>query len=200
MALTCITRACILTTLSIYVFAGHDIFQKRKQLRSLSVASSAEFALENPFVSYKTTEIQVTSELANIGGAAPDDSSQRLLGLTPRSRVTSNQGYEQYSITIERGATQMLPTPRAQSFHTAKNSVALEANAAAWGYTKCALLFFVSLLITWVRDFCFRSLYDCTLFSVHLGPFIHLHMPSVLVLFGAQLALHYSFQSDAVWL
>ena len=117
------------------------------------MASSAEPALENPFMSYRTTEIQVTSELANIGGTATDESSQRLLGLTPHGRVVSNQGYEQYSITIERGATQMLPTPRTYSFHTGKNSVALEANAAAWGYTKCALLFFVSLLITWVRAF-----------------------------------------------
>ena len=26
----------------------------------------------------------------------------------------------------------------------------MEANTAAWGYTKCAILFFVSLLVTWV--------------------------------------------------
>ena len=31
-----------------------------------------------------------------------------------------------------------------------RNRAALEANRAAWAYTKVALLFFVSLLITWV--------------------------------------------------
>lgn len=30
------------------------------------------------------------------------------------------------------------------------NRAAIEANAAAWGYTKVALSFFVSLLVTWV--------------------------------------------------
>ena len=30
------------------------------------------------------------------------------------------------------------------------NRAALEANTAAWGYTKCAILFFISLLVTWV--------------------------------------------------
>lgn len=31
-----------------------------------------------------------------------------------------------------------------------KSNAAMEANKAAWGYTKVALLFFVSLLVTWV--------------------------------------------------
>lgn len=33
-----------------------------------------------------------------------------------------------------------------------RNRIAIEANSAAWGYTKVALLFFVSLLVTWVSE------------------------------------------------
>ena len=115
------------------------------------MASSADsIVVENPFTSFKTTEIHITSELANIGGTVPDDSSQLSLKLTPHGRALSAQGYEQYSITIERGQNKMPPTPTSQGFQINKSNVAMEANAAAWGYTKCALLFFVSLLITWV--------------------------------------------------
>lgn len=39
------------------------------------------------------------------------------------------------------------------SIQRRKNNAALEANRAAWGYTKVALLFFVSLLVTWVSIF-----------------------------------------------
>ena len=48
-------------------------------------------------------------------------------------------------------------TPRPSAPHTSivtmqgrKNRAAMEANSAVWGYTKVALLFFVSLLVTWV--------------------------------------------------
>ena len=41
------------------------------------------------------------------------------------------------------------PPPTPTTTHRQRTS-ALEANTAAWGYTKCCILFFLSMLITWV--------------------------------------------------
>lgn len=71
----------------------------------------------------------------------------------------SGKGYDQYSVTI--GSAPMSPsseapppnTPRAHSTIAQRNHRAtMEANRAAFGYTKVALLFFVSLLVTWVSS------------------------------------------------
>lgn len=70
-----------------------------------------------------------------------------------------DKGYDQYSVTI--GSAPMSPrpeapppmTPRAHSTIAQRNNrAAMEANRAAFGYTKVALLFFVSLLVTWVNS------------------------------------------------
>lgn len=78
------------------------------------------------------------------------------------ARSPSARGYDQYSVTI--GSTPMSPTMEMSSITVVKSggggvekvknnrSRANDANAAAWGYTKVALLFFVSLLITWVSQ------------------------------------------------
>lgn len=131
------------------MWAGRAIFIKRKQLRSFN-NNPALMMVENPFTSFKTTEIHVTSELASPPTPSDTDVSDKL---NPKSNVTSNRGYEQYSIKIERGplAQGPPPTPGAQAAVQRNNRTALEANTAAWGYTKCALMFFVSLMITWVR-------------------------------------------------
>ena len=75
-------------------------------------------------------------------------------------RSPSARGYDQYSVTI--GSTPMSPTMemspvtvvKSGGVEKRKNSrnQANDANAAAWGYTKVALLFFVSLLVTWVSQ------------------------------------------------
>ncbi len=97
------------------------------------------------------------------------------------SRVRSPQGYEPYSVTIEScsspsprppligpksptigmPATQMHPEKRnstttgyAQKIFRRGNPT-IDANKAAWGYTQCAFLFFIALVITWVS--CRRS-------------------------------------------
>ena len=66
-------------------------------------------------------------------------------------------GYDQYTVTI--GSAPMSPRsearppmrPRVHStIGQQNNRAAMEANRAAFGYTKVALLFFVSLLVTWV--------------------------------------------------
>jgi len=105
--------------------------------------------VENPFTSFKTTEIHVTSEPAGLPTSSNTNVSDKL---DPKCRVMSSRGYEQYSIKIERGPISQgpPPTPGTQAAVQRLNRTAMEANTAAWGYTKCALMFFVSLMITWV--------------------------------------------------
>ena len=69
----------------------------------------------------------------------------------------NDKSYDQYSVTIDSapmGPRSEVPpsvTPRVHStIGQQSNRAAMEANRAAFGYTKVALLFFVSLLVTWV--------------------------------------------------
>ena len=138
-------RVSILATFSIYVMAGREIFQKRQQLRAFNKPGGSEVSIiENPFTSYKTTEVHITSEpnprqqahlSASLGQGY--DAERDLLDVT----------YVPYSITIERGLKRP-SSPVTQSLQRRQHNVALEANTAAWGYLKCAMLFFISLLIT----------------------------------------------------
>ena len=76
------------------------------------------------------------------------------------SRSPSGRGYDQYSVTI--GSTPLSPSMEMPPVTLVKSggvekgkysrNPANDANAAAWGYTKVALLFFVSLLVTWVSQ------------------------------------------------
>lgn len=145
-------RFCIITSFAIYIMAGKFIFDKRNQLRSFSHGPTDQTVMvENPFTSYKTTEVRITSELANLSNP---NSSQASIKLDPTDKSLSAAGYQQYTVTIERGPMspkiQMPLRSGTERIRDLQHNVALEANTAAWGYTKCALLFFVSLLITWV--------------------------------------------------
>ncbi|KAK3178722.1 hypothetical protein OEA41_000859 [Lepraria neglecta] len=159
-------RCCILISFTIYLAAGREIFAKRQQLRGFSNPSRpALIEVENPFTSFKKTEIYVTTELATMTSPNirdvffPIDESDKSKGLP--SRRPSNGGYDQYSVTIS-SAPPMSPTFQAPPTppkglvtvqlrnNNNKNKAANDANAAAFGYTKVALLFFVSLLVTWV--------------------------------------------------
>ena len=70
---------------------------------------------------------------------------------------SSGKTYEQYSVNIASPPVAGRPSmpPMAQNMMSPqgrKKRAAMEANRAAWGYTKVALLFFVSLLVTWVSS------------------------------------------------
>ena len=135
---------------------------KRKQLRSFKTTSlPVPVVVDNPFNSFKTTDIIVTTELATLDTGETQHSVQ----LDPNSKVLPTQGYEPYTVKIERGlgAHNVPPTPTTQYIVQRQSNAALDANNAAWGYTKCALLFFASLLITWVRNLFFSCTRYCFL-------------------------------------
>jgi len=146
-------RICIVIAFTIYVAAGRAIFHKRKQLRTFQGYSSAveEAVLQAPCESHPTNKVHISREVTVSGEVI---SPPYLASRNSSSPVIKPfNSYEQYSVFVGRGLVrlsmeQRQPQPRipASPHHTA----ALAANAAAWGYTKCAILFFVSLTITWV--------------------------------------------------
>jgi len=130
--------------------AGREIFHKRRDLRVFNTVEDEES------LNYKTTHVDVTSELGvlPLGNIADCFDPTR-----PGRRVpdeSPGKNFERYTVSIAsppRGARPAPPKqlPSTQSLQGRKNRAAMEANKAAWGYTKVALLFFVSLLVTWVR-------------------------------------------------
>ncbi|KAI1133851.1 family A G protein-coupled receptor-like protein [Hypoxylon sp. FL0543] len=151
----------ILVTMFIYLRTGGEIYKKRKQLREFGASSSAHdpesLAMDDPY-SVKTTEVTVTSESAE---------SSNGIDLAPLGRYAPRPK-PAYSVTIsadnnsnsrpQQGATTLPaqsivpPTPstaRAQA-KSQKRRANYEANNAAWSYSKCALLFFTALLVTWI--------------------------------------------------
>lgn len=137
---------CIIASFAIYIMAGREIFKKRHQLRAFSNPS------DDHNYAYKTTDYQVTSDfeslpLKNISEAFISPADRK----SSNPRDPSHVSYPKYNVKIS-------AAPRPSILHHTsieykqqkKNRAALEANRAAFGYTKVASLFFVSLLVTWV--------------------------------------------------
>ncbi|MCJ1469555.1 hypothetical protein MMC07_008189 [Pseudocyphellaria aurata] len=135
--------------------AGREIFRNRKQLRAFNNTCDYPLDIENPFNGYKTTEVNITSEAFP---ASHEDLVTRTVDTKVAGKTPSGRGYDRYTVTIGSAPlgpeTTMPQTPSGATMFYRKNKAAMEANTAAWGYTKCALLFFVSLLITWVSRVC----------------------------------------------
>lgn len=149
--LTNVYRICIFVAFSLYIMSGREIFRKRAELRALRQPSRV--SVEEPFSGSKTTEVSVTSELAGFRNLEPPVNCFDNANAT-HNATTSPRGYEQYSTTIDSSPPSIAvdPSPRisSQSASASKRyNTALEANTAAWRYTKVALLFFVSLCVTW---------------------------------------------------
>ncbi|KAL8733882.1 MAG: hypothetical protein Q9166_001870 [cf. Caloplaca sp. 2 TL-2023] len=143
---------CIAVAFSLYVISGREIFRKREELRAFRQPSCG--SVEDAFSAYKTTEINVTSELAGFPNPkAPAncfDAHDSHLHPT-----VSSKDYEPYSTTINSSppSTDFDPSPRHSSHGASaikRYKAAMEDNTAAWHYTKVALLFFTSLCVTWI--------------------------------------------------
>ncbi|OBT47495.1 hypothetical protein VE00_03261 [Pseudogymnoascus sp. WSF 3629] len=123
----------LLATMTIYVFIGRVVYANRKRLRELSRSTSATgepFSNPKPEpLASKTTEVHITtSELPSKLNNRPFDNNG-LVKIAP------------YAVEIESSRIHLLKEQgQAHSI----------ANRAAWAYLKCAMLFFVALLITWV--------------------------------------------------
>ena len=144
------TRICISVAFSIYLMAGREIFIKRRELRAFSQQPLHKEEVENPFTSFKTTEVHITSELVPLPPERPSDT---VCKSQAGNGMFQDRGYDRYTVTIASNPRATRPTtPSGELLALRHHKVAMEANSAAWGYTKIAVLFFISLLITWVRQ------------------------------------------------
>jgi hypothetical protein len=134
----------------------------------------------DPFQSVKTTEVFVTSEsieasppdsidLRDLGRQGPQrpqpavpsrgnysvtvSSSQPNLQNQTRYSYTEKslpgQDERKYSVSNAPIASHMRNSERSNLYPTRRYAV-MEANNAAWGYTKVAVLFFVAMMVTWI--------------------------------------------------
>ncbi|KAI1336123.1 hypothetical protein F5Y15DRAFT_212625 [Xylariaceae sp. FL0016] len=152
----------ILVTFFIYIRAGGEIYRKRKQLHGFGDSTTHDpepLTMDDPF-SVKTTEVSVISETIE---------SQQGIDLAPLGRkgsiVRDDSTNPAYSVTISsnnkgdrrsqapgpsKSNNELQPPPTARSRARTKRKANFEANSASWSYTKCALLFFTALLVTWI--------------------------------------------------
>lgn len=147
-------------TFAIYLRAGTVIYQKRRQLRDIGGVDS-DLAPESPFA--MLTGIQVTREIAC---STPERRS--LSENTARGLPSS--AFREYSVTIEGGSAastihgpsprvgpsplrqeQTIKAGRSDIPDSQRRSASTDATSATWAYTKYAMLFFIALLVTWVR-------------------------------------------------
>lgn len=125
----------------IYVRVGIEIFQKRSQLRAMSgggdgTANSQAGNPEPAFTGLRTTEVEV------ITTDPPETPAQ-----TYSRPEKPAAGKDQYTITISALDRNRLPaTLRPHLFPRRPSSM----DKIKWAYTKCAMLFAISILITWV--------------------------------------------------
>ncbi|KAI4229270.1 MAG: hypothetical protein L6R36_001018 [Xanthoria steineri] len=143
---------CIAVSLTLYVISGLEMARKRDELRAFHKPSRA--STDETFPAYKTTEIDVTSEVAGFplprAPAPCFDAKDR----HPNPAVSSKD-YEPFSTTISSSppTIDLDPSLRQSSHETSafrRYKVAWEDNKAAIKYTKVALLFFTSLCVTWI--------------------------------------------------
>ena len=167
---------CMLSAFAIYVLAGREIFRKRRQLRAFSepnrphpkrLLSFQSSGPASPSLSPCSPTrgfpdlgpgdakgIRVTSEITkssstHVGAAGLLTPDYHVVDRAPRERA--GNPFEPYSVTIEYGDTSARSSRTAVPTLRQRNK-AMEANTAAWGYTKCCILFFLSMLVTWVRS------------------------------------------------
>lgn len=114
-------------TIIIYILAGRVIFRLRGSLRSFAGKSAPGAPPKDTWSTQSHTISRTMS---------PD--------LTPGPTAAISP-LPSYTVIIESGT----PKPSPANNRAPRNS-AVEANTAAWAYCRCAMLFFLALLITWL--------------------------------------------------
>ena len=142
--------------MSIYVRAGRTIYENHRQLRNLSCA--------DPFEPPSTTNDIVGSVLTERAEIIqqPRAIQMRAFYLNDDSKTICQAGEEIGTGTL---ADQRATLPKRVPRNCADESTASKRserpghmarhrrrnfNAGAWAYTKCAILFFTAMLITWI--------------------------------------------------
>jgi hypothetical protein len=167
--LTGACRIVILVTFFIYIRAGREIYKKHKNLRDFSSHHEPEPLppMEDPFSSSKTTEVFVTTEvvdkneidLAPLGRRGSESTTTApkppnaaySVTISASTRANIRQSVGEITAPVQETVTIVNPTQsRGNNANPLRRRAAYEANNAAWSYTKCALLFFTAMLVTWI--------------------------------------------------
>ncbi|KAI3573821.1 hypothetical protein IWW34DRAFT_886265 [Fusarium oxysporum f. sp. albedinis] len=151
----------IAVTFFIYIRAGNTIYQKRRELDDFSSTDRDLTYGGDNIGTIKTTEVSVTTEamtpnaihLQPMSRQPPDPSDPNSNGIYSvhisahgNSRDIAGEG-----VPIERQQTRVsVAVPQQRSGGNPARRRNRELNNASWQYTKCALLFFTAILITWV--------------------------------------------------
>lgn len=154
-------RAVILAMSFIYLRAGHTIYKTRKQLQSLGPYDLRSLSINDEELSTTAIRPQPDVEAAN------EHCTERIL---MKERVVSHEGSERGpgDTSLVRNSAAKLVHPQAQLSPTLARRVyghyagvteqrpvdctrrrVQALDKAAWSYTRCALLFFAAILITW---------------------------------------------------
>ncbi|KAI5867158.1 family A G protein-coupled receptor-like protein [Durotheca rogersii] len=168
----------ILLTMSIYIRTGGEIWRKRKQLRYFGASSSSAhdpepFGAGGPYT-IKTTEVTVTTEAAEEGQdgidlaplgrlAVPKKKAAYSVTISSAAPPPTPQGD---TSSVSASARDSMPAATTTTTTTTTSTVRgrtaasaaksqrrranFEASNAAWSYSKCAILFFTALLVTWL--------------------------------------------------
>ncbi|PKS11647.1 hypothetical protein jhhlp_001798 [Lomentospora prolificans] len=151
----------ILSTMLIYLRAGRTIYEKRKQLYNISVPESET----DPYSTSKTTEVCVTTEVVEHSDGVMSSTLSAERHRRQSSATTAPQqaqGMAAYSVTISTDVENQATSQGTIQVHSGpalggRNGLSAqqrrknyEAHNAAWSYTKCAILFFSAILITWI--------------------------------------------------
>lgn len=142
-------RVIILITVSIYIRAGRTIFENHKQLREFKSDHDVTSVNGEEVTAIKRTEVTVTTGTAG--------------GSTHPGPIAGHDPFRgDYSVRVSAdhntspSTDVMLPVPLAplqSQISTRRSSTrrgSYEFKSAAWSYTKCSLLYFTAILITWI--------------------------------------------------
>ncbi|RDW93180.1 putative cAMP receptor-like protein [Aspergillus mulundensis] len=143
----------IFLTLSIYARIGKLVWRRRRQLREaggLDTTIDLSIPDDPPFS--KITEIRIAREDATAAEAGPS--------VEPDSSFSCIQSHRPYSVNVQAGSHHLElepirspepPTDQPPNREYRNSRTVSGVNSAAWAYTKYAMLFFVALLVTWVK-------------------------------------------------
>ncbi|KAL4938592.1 hypothetical protein BDV06DRAFT_215002 [Aspergillus oleicola] len=148
----------IFVTLAIYARIGNLVWRRRRKLKEaggLDTTIDVSIPDDPPFS--KITEIRITRENASTMSSRQTDPSNE-----HPPTFSCIQSHRPYSVSVQAG-TASTSEVRLEPMHSedaadgstehdqySNSRTVSEVNAAAWAYTKYAMLFFVALLATWV--------------------------------------------------
>ncbi|RGP80485.1 hypothetical protein FLONG3_1413 [Fusarium longipes] len=155
----------IVVTFFIYIRAGSTIYRKRRELDGFSSTDrELTYGGGDHITTLKTTEVSVTTEVVKPDGILLQPINGRAQGCSNPSAPNGNYSVhisaqpdsgdiadELTAIDREQTRTSIqIPQQPHRSAAQMNRRRNRELNNAAWQYTKCALLFFTAILITWV--------------------------------------------------